>query len=47
MCFKWVNLYRSITGGTACDLTELERQTEVRFVCAPAAGLYTFNPVDS
>eukprot|EP00740_Mantoniella_antarctica_P006237 CAMPEP_0181363218 /NCGR_PEP_ID=MMETSP1106-20121128/8570_1 /TAXON_ID=81844 /ORGANISM="Mantoniella antarctica, Strain SL-175" /LENGTH=296 /DNA_ID=CAMNT_0023477519 /DNA_START=256 /DNA_END=1142 /DNA_ORIENTATION=+ len=27
------------TGGTACDLTELERQTEVRFVCAPTAGI--------
>lgn len=27
------------TGGTACDLTDLERQTEVRFVCAPAGGV--------
>ena len=27
------------TGGTACDLTDLERQTEVRFVCAPAGGI--------
>ena len=27
------------TGGTSCDLTDLERQTEVRFVCAPAGGV--------
>lgn len=27
------------SGGTPCDLTDLERQTEVRFVCAPTGGI--------